>query len=198
MTDTKLARETKGNTVLQICLYSDMLSEMQKADPVSAYVVTPGTNYVPEEYRIPDYAAYYRHVRKSLEGAVASPSPAGAYPEPIEHCDTCRWRRHCDVRRRADDHMSLVAGISKSQIGELERRGIETMAALAKLPLPLQWRPERGAVQSYQRIREQARIQVEGRLKGAVVHEALPPVPGFGLSRLPEPSAGDIFFRLRG
>src|SRR6201987_4852094 len=47
--DTKLARETKGNTVLQICLYSDLLSEMQKADPVSAYVVTPGTNYAAEE-----------------------------------------------------------------------------------------------------------------------------------------------------
>jgi predicted RecB family nuclease len=161
-------------------------------------VSTPGTNYVPEEYRIADYAAYYRHVRKSLEGAVASQTPSGSYPEPIEHCDTCRWRRHCDGRRRDDDHMSLVAGISKSQIGELERRGIETMAALAELPLPLQWRPERGAVQSYGRIREQARIQVDGRLKGSVLYEALPPVPGFGLSRLPEPSAGDIFFDFEG
>lgn len=198
VTDTKLARETKGNTVLQICHYSDMLSEMQKADPVSAYVVTPGTNYAPEEYRIADYAAYYRHIRKSLEGAVALQSPSGAYPEPIEHCDTCRWRRHCDERRRADDHMSLVAGISKSQIGELERRGIDTMAALAGLPLPLQWRPERGAVQSYEKIREQARIQVEGRLKGSALYEVLTPVAGFGLSRLPEPSAGDIFFDFEG
>ena len=198
VTDTKLARETKGNTVLQICLYSDMLSEMQETDPASAYVVTPGTNYVPEEYRIADYAAYYRHVRKSLERAVVSQTPSGAYPEPIEHCDTCRWRRHCDERRRADDHMSLVAGISKSQIGELERRGIETMTALAQLPVPLQWRPARGAVQSYERIREQARIQFAGRLNGSVLYEPLTPVAGFGLSRLPEPSAGDIFFDFEG
>jgi predicted RecB family nuclease len=198
VTDAKLARETKGNTVLQICLYSDMLSETQGTDPVSAHVVTPGTNYVPEEYRIADYAAYYRHVRKSLERAVVSLTPSGAYPEPIEHCETCRWRRHCGERRRADDHMSLVAGISKSQIGELERRGIETMTALAELPLPLRWRPDRGAVQSYERVREQAKIQVEGRLKGSVLYEALPPGPGFGLSRLPEPSAGDIFFDFEG
>jgi uncharacterized protein len=198
VTDTKLARETKGNTVLQICLYSDMLSEMQETDPVSAHVVTPGTNYVPEEYRIADYAAYYRHVRKSLEYAVVSQTAGGAYPEPIEHCETCRWRRHCDKKRRADDHMSLVAGISKSQIGELERHGIETMAALAELPLPLQWRPERGAARSYERIREQARIQVEGRTKATVLYEALAPIPGFGLSRLPEPSAGDIFFDFEG
>ena len=47
--------------------------------------------------------------------------PGGrAYPGPIEHCEVCRWREHCDEKRRADDHMSLVAGISKSQIGELE------------------------------------------------------------------------------
>ncbi len=63
--DTKLARETKGNTVLQICLYSDLLSEAQKLAPEFAYVVVPGTRYEPQQFRIADYAAYYRRVRKS-------------------------------------------------------------------------------------------------------------------------------------
>lgn len=36
--DTKLARETKGNTVLQISLYSDLLSETQELEPQSAFV----------------------------------------------------------------------------------------------------------------------------------------------------------------
>ena len=31
--DTKLARETKGNTVLQLCLYSDLLADVQKFVP---------------------------------------------------------------------------------------------------------------------------------------------------------------------
>jgi predicted RecB family nuclease len=196
--DTKLARETKGNTVLQISLYSDLLSETQGTEPVSAFVVTPGTNYVPETYRIADYAAYYRHVRSSLERSVSGPIAGDAYPEPIEHCEICRWRRHCDERRRADDHMSLVAGISKSQIGELERHGIASTAALAVLPLPLQWRPNRGAAKSFEKIREQARIQVEGRTSGSIVYETLTPIAGFGLSRLPEPSPGDIFFDFEG
>jgi hypothetical protein len=74
--DTKLARETKGNTVLQISLYSDLLSEAQGAMPVSAHVVVPGTNFTPETYRVADYAAYYRHVRKSLERAVEYEGPA--------------------------------------------------------------------------------------------------------------------------
>jgi predicted RecB family nuclease len=197
VTDTKLARETKGNTVLQISLYSELLSVVQGVEPSSAHVVTPGTNFEPESYRIADYAAYYRHVKASLEQAVTD-APGDAYPEPIEHCEICRWRRRCDDRRRRDDHLSLVAGISKSQIGELNRRGVASTAALAAMPIPLQWRPDRGAARSYEKIREQARIQVEGRESDAMVYETLPPIAGFGLSRLPEPSPGDIFFDFEG
>jgi uncharacterized protein len=163
--DTKLARETKGNTVLQISLYSDLLSETQGAEPVSAFVVTPGTNYTPEAYRTADYAAYYRHVRGSLERSVSVTVAGHPYPD---------------------------------QIGELIRRAVATTAALAMMPLPLQWWPDRGTARSYEKIREQARIQVEGRKKGAVVYETLPPIAGFGLSRLPEPSLGDIFFDFEG
>jgi predicted RecB family nuclease len=141
---------------------------------------------------------YYRHVRNSLERALAAPVAVSTYPEPIAHCDICRWRQRCDDKRRADDHMSLVAGITKSQIGELERRGVATMAALAALPVPLRWKPDRGAARTYEKIREQARIQVEGRSAGTVLYEALPPEAGFGLSRLLEPALGDIFFDFEG
>ena len=75
---------------------------------------------------------------------------------------------------------------------------IASTAALAALPLPLQWRPDRGAAKSFEKIREQARIQVEGRTSGTVLYETLPPIAGFGLSRLPEPSPGDIFFDFEG
>ncbi|WP_271611493.1 TM0106 family RecB-like putative nuclease [Bradyrhizobium sp. CCBAU 21360] len=200
VTDTKLARETKGNTVLQISLYSDLLREMQGREPEAAFVVTPGTNYSPEHYRVSDYAAYYRHVRASLESAISGIGSvtATAYPEPIEHCEICRWRQYCDEKRRADDHLSLVAGISKSQINELERHDVSTTASLAALPLPLQWRPDRGSARSFEKIREQARIQVAGRNAGKVLYETLPLVVEFGLSRLPTPSPGDIFFDFEG
>jgi predicted RecB family nuclease len=67
------------------------------------------------------------------------------------------------------------------------------------MPLPLAWKPTRGAARSYERIREQARIQVEGRAAGRLVYELLLPVnPGFGLALLPEPSPGDVFFDLEG
>jgi predicted RecB family nuclease len=196
--DTKLARETKGSTVLQICLYSELVAAAQKSVPEFAYVVTPGSDFQPEAFRITDYAAYYRRVKGSLEGAVTSEANIQSYPDPNPHCDVCRWRLHCEGKRRGDDHLCLVAGISKSQIGELKRHGITTTANLAAVPLPLSWKPDRGAVQSYEKIREQARIQMEGHAQGRVIHEALPIVPGFGLAYLPQPSPGDVFFDFEG
>lgn len=196
--DTKLARETKGNTVLQLCLYSSMLEAVQERSPEFAYVVTPETDFAEQPYRIADYAAYYRRVRQSLESAVAAGKLDATYPDPNLHCEICRWRLHCDNKRRADDHLSLVAGISKSQIGELVARDVKTTSALASVLMPLPWKPERGAVESYERVREQARIQVQGRQAGQLVHEVLPVSPGFGLSRLPSPSSGDIFLDFEG
>lgn len=63
---------------------------------------------------------------------------------------------------------------------------------------PLDWKPDRGTADSYSRIREQARIQVDARETGENNFEVLPVEDGFGLTRLPVPSDGDIFFDLEG
>lgn len=190
--DTKLARETKGSTVLQLSLYADLIAGVQGRPPEFMHVVAPYTDFEPETYRVADFAAYYRVVRRSLESAVAK-AEGETYPDPNPYCEICRWRDSCDQRRRADDHLSLVAGISKNQMVELASRAVQTTAQLAAMPVPLAWKPERGAAQSYVRIREQARVQVEARESGESVFEVLEPQTGFGLSRLPEPSPGDVF-----
>src|SRR5581483_1215002 len=121
------------------------------------------------------------------------------YPEPVEHCNVCRWFRECDARRRGDDHLSLVAGIRRLQRRQLAEWNTETMAKLAALPIPLRERPERGSREGIERAREQARVQVEGRTRSALVHEPILPVTsGTGFCRLPVPSAGDVFFDLEG
>lgn len=154
--------------------------------------------FQPQQYRMDDYGAYYRRVQKSLETLVGTHDREEIYTDPNEHCDVCRWQQKCDERRRADDHLSLVAGITKIQVNELKQRGITTVAGLATMALPLPWKPERGSLPSYERIREQARIQIEGREKGQMLHELLPVENGYGLAILPEPSTGDIFFDLEG
>ena len=122
------------------------------------YVVPPWSDFRPQQYRFADYAAYFRKVKHGLRRAVSTEAAEGTYPEPVAHCDICRWQVICDKRRRDDDHLCLVAGITKIQINELRERGVNTVQGLASLPLPLGWRPERGSLESYTRIREQARL----------------------------------------
>ena len=196
--DTKLARETKAGTVLQLCLYSDLLTAAQGTVPEYMYVVAPWSDFEPQQYRFTDYAAYFRKVQRALRQSLEDQETEETYPDPKEHCNICRWREKCGKRRRDDDHLCLVAGISKLQINELKQRGIATVQDLAALPLPLAWKPDRGAVNSYGRVREQARIQVEARQGGKGKFELLPVEDGFGLTCLPEPSTGDIFFDLEG
>ena len=119
--------------------------------------------------RVADFAAYYRRVRASLEQAVKLDQSIDVYPDPKPFCDVCRWQGRCDAKRRADDHLSLVAGISKIQIAELAEHAVTTCAALAAMPIPLTFKPGRGSASALERVREQARIQVEGRAAGVVL-----------------------------
>ena len=198
--DTKLARETKGRTMLQLCLYSDLLREIQGVLPEYMYVVPPGQGYKPEEFRVDDYMAYYRLVRGRLLATVQDGTWQGGetYPDPCEQCSICRWWKVCDDKRHADDHLCLVAGISKMQIGELQEREVETLASLATTSMPLDPAPDRGAPETYERVHHQARVQLEGRTQGKPIHELLPLEEGFGLYRLPTPTSQDIFFDFEG
>lgn len=196
--DTKLARETKSGTVLQLCLYSELLRDTQQAQPEFAHVVVPWTDHVPQSYRVANYAAYFRKAKAAIERVTTGAADGETYPEPIEHCDICRWYDSCDKRRRDDDHLSFVAGISRNQITELRENGVNTLAALAALPTPIGWKPQRGAVQSYEKVKKQALIQAQARQSGELRHELLPVTSGFGLCALPEPNEGDIFFDLEG
>src|SRR6267378_3843058 len=197
--DTKLARETKATTILQLSLYSDLLKQIQGTLPEFLWVVSPGEGYAGEKYRVSEYAAYYRHVRKRLLKAVSEKASRETYPEPVEHCNVCRWFKECDARRRADDHLSLVAGIRRQQRGQLEEWNAETMAKLAALPIPLRERPKHGSKAGYEKVQEQARVQVQGRTEKRPVHEPILPVAeGMGFCRLPEPSVGDVFVDLEG
>ena len=185
--DTKLAKETKGTTILQIALYSELVGRLQGSEPEFMWVIPPGNDFAGEAYRFAEYAAYYRYVKQKFLDAVAKTQEVETYPEPVEHCQVCRWFKECDKQRRADDHLSLVAGIMRQQRSQLEDWDVETMAKLAKMPIPLKERPERGSRDGYARVREQGRVQVAGRTQGELLHEAiLPVVEGTGLALLPE------------
>ena len=115
----------------------------------------------------------------------------------LSHCDYCAWWAQCEQRRRDDDHLCFVAGISKTQIKALRALDVERLAALAALePVP---NPPQGSREALIRVREQARVQQFARQSRAPYFELKEPLNSeHGLALLPEPTPADIFLDLEG
>ncbi len=191
--DTKLALTAKVHGLVQLCFYSELLARLQGVRPERMSLVLGDMRE--ETFVTARFEAYFRRVRLGLEQAIAAPLPT--YPEPVDHCNVCDWFGECIARRRADDHMSLVAGISGGQRRALDLVGIRTMSDLAVLAP--ESRVEGIGRAALARVREQARVQVRGRSEGRIVYELIADAPDDGgLTRLPEPSPGDLFVDLEG
>jgi predicted RecB family nuclease len=191
--ETKLARSTKARAIIQLSFYSDLLSRIQGVMPDHMHVVL-GNGADPETFSVHRYLAYFRKVQREFENA--NKVQAETYPEPVDHCRVCGWFSVCDDRWRADDHLSLVAGISTNQRKRLVACGIKTVHELAGLEAG----PIEGiGAQALTSIREQARLQVQGGDEGRYIYELfVPPEMNRGLCALPPPSPGDVFLDFEG
>jgi len=199
--DAKLARSAKGGAVLQLCVYTDLLAQLQGTEPEHMYLAL-GTGEEPERFRYHDFSAYFRSVRtRFLEHlqAAAEGAPLPHAADPVEHCRLCDWQTRCNGERREADHLALVADISRHERRSLGERGITTLAELGRLELPLDPKLEGVSEPTLERRHHQARIQLEGREAGDHRYELFPDVTqDEGLAALPEPSPGDLFFDIEG
>ncbi len=205
--DAKLARSAKARAVLQLTYYSQLLGSVQGRPPRYMHLALGGADDL-LSFEVASFGAYERQVDRMLseflqasEGAIPS---LDTYPDPNEHCIICRWSLDCIKRRRQDDDISFVAGISSRQRAALKGEGIDTLeafAALEQLPeLP------RVGPNALARSHAQAKLQAEGRRLGKPIWELVPPerdeeaalVPNRGLLALPEPAEGDLFFDIEG
>lgn len=193
--DTKLARHVRPSAVLQLCAYAEQLGRLQGRSPEFVHVVLGGQQRV--SLRLAEFAAYFRAAKVRFEQAVAS--EAVTYPHPVEHCAVCVWRTRCDQQRSADDHLSLVPGLSSEQARKLtERSGVATVAELAVFSGDS---VTGMAKTTLEKLRRQARLLVTARTASpdAPPYELLQTAePGIGLGALPEPDPGDLFFDIEG
>ena len=203
--DTKLARQAKASAVLQLCVYSDLLAGYQGMKPDYMHLALGGVMQEKVSFRFADYGAYYRMVAGEMESLLDQPDvyPLATEPVPVEHCDVCRWSQQCREQWRAQDDLSLVAGLTSRQRSALIESGITTRTGLGEA---LPERVDGIGRDALQRVQAQASIQVKGEQAGAVLSERIPPsrdrednlVGNQGLLMLPEPSPGDLFFDIEG
>jgi predicted RecB family nuclease len=195
--DTKLARAVKAGAMLQLCVYAGLLEAAQGVAPEWLTVITGDRKE--HRHRAAEFTAYFRYVRERFEARIArdEADPAGAvtYPDPVEHCRVCAWTPSCIQRRRDDDHLSLVAGMRRVDTERLTAGGLPTVAVLGAAAPAVAVREM--PVSTYERLRNQARLQVHERTNGERVFELIEPGADpdtRGLGILPEPTPWDVFF----
>lgn len=193
--ETKLARSTKVGALIQLCFYSDLLSQIQKFQPEFMHIVL-GTGTDSLSYPVQQFIAYFRRVKRDFDAAFNAPS--NTYPEPAPFCDVCSWDPICDKRRHDDDHLSLVANITRTQRKALKACNVTTVATLAGADVATLAAQDGIRRPTLARLHDQARLLVEGRNEGQLIHEMLPIEPSTGLCALPPPSPWDIFLDLEG
>jgi predicted RecB family nuclease len=196
--DAKLSREAKARAVLQLCAYADQLTQLQGVFPRQFHIAGGGPEPSPLSLLTADYTAYFRSVRQRMQAFVSNAGAAAEpYPEPAEHCSVCRYWKRCEDRRRGDDHLSLVAGISRRQRDRLGLAGVTRLEELGVLDR--ERRIDGIPSESLQRVREQAALQLKGRRERRAIYELLyNDAPGIGLEALPKPTPGDLFLDLEG
>ena len=194
--DAKLAVDPRPYFIFQLLFYAEQVAALQGRLPDRMHLLL-GTREQ-RSFRPRDFAAYGARVRARFLDALAA-YEAGAeppYPYPVEHCHYCRWWRRCADRRRTDDHLSLVAFLTRGQAKRLEAAGVSTVAELAALPDGTHVPRVAGATLTT--LRGQAGLQVASRGAPRPALELLAPSPERGFARLPAPSPGDVFFDIEG
>ena len=173
--DAKLARSAKGRAVAQTAFYSQLLADAQGIRPRWMHLALGTGEFAP--FKVDDYAAYERQTRRLLGEFIAADTgenpPSLPYPEPVEHCVICRWSQFCATRRRDDDDLSLIAGITAGQRKALKAMGITTRRGFASLTEP----PEvsRASREALRGAQLQARLQVASEDAGHIRYELLDP-----------------------
>jgi uncharacterized protein len=193
--DTKLARSAKPYFLVQLSAYAEMLETLQGVRPEHlGFLLGDGAR---EEFPTQDFIFYYRRLKQSFI-AFQDAWQRDARPDPATTRNWGHWSGYAEALLAKSDSLYQVASISLSQARKLSAAGIATMTDLAGTTLPRVAHLEQDV---FERLRDQARLQLESR--GAVtpawrLREPESAEARHGLARLPAPSPLDIFFDLEG
>src|SRR5262249_54432829 len=119
---------------LQVLLYADLIAAIQGTAPGHVHLALGGPDAPSLAFRVKDYVAYFRSIRKRfLEWVAKAPEELPKAADPVTHCDICDWDPICSRERRDVDHLSFVAGIARQQQRILVGAGVPTLEALGSL-----------------------------------------------------------------
>lgn len=204
--DVKTSGRSRGDQILQVVFYSQLLAEVQgRAPEFGALVLKDGSE---ERFKVADYDGAAREVVEALRGLREDMDRARPFLQ--WGCSSCYHDHRCLPELEARDDLSLVMGMSRGAQAILERLGCRTVADLAVFhPDGAQKRGNLDAA-LVRRLRKAAQTRLLGRpvlevrprgpslARSAIVHLLADPfadrVLAFGVLH---PAAADGDFRWR-
>lgn len=191
--DAKLSRKAKGEHVLQLGIYAELL------EAVFGIPVRDGTIHVargnPEVFNLRRTRYILKRLMRDLERFAANEARISK-PVPCAACAQCDYKARCEEEWRKADSPFFVAGLSAAQVVKLGAAGVHTLSQLAALP-PATAVDGMGA-ETVAKLSAQARLQLTARTTGKHSFELLPLSRGRGFAMLPAPDDGDLFFDMEG
>ena len=195
--DAKLASTAKPNYLLQIALYADALLALGRKSVGEPGIILGSRTL--ETFEESEIVPAMQLARKELDQAIKSFSEKKSlsdltlYCDSKDSCNVCEYPALCEQARFDVDHLVQVAGINRSQIEKLGGNGITTMAQLASASDAA--RPSDITVSSFEKIRQQAKLQTDFRKTNQVSFIVLPDPE---IAVLPPASDNDVFFDMEG
>ena len=195
--DAKLSSTAKPNHLLQIALYADALGALGMKSASEPGLILGSR--VLETFEESEIVPAMRLAREELGIAIKSFDEKTSLADLTLYCDTkdsckvCEYPALCEQARFDVDHLVQVAGINRSQIEKLSENEILTMAGLAKAKDSD--RPEDILVHTFEKIRQQAKLQTNFRKTDDHSYIILPDPE---IAVLPPASENDIFFDMEG
>jgi uncharacterized protein len=191
--DTKSARVAKRGAVLQVAAYAEALSRLGRPSPRSVHLWLAGEDdwSASAEPLIALARRLRIRVTERLPDLGAVPIPDWAAPR--EACARCKFAEFCDSGRHRDRDVSMIQGIRSITRTHLVEAGLTTIDAVAASQ-PAD-RPTLISIDTFENLRAQSALQVEGERQGKILHEVTEPRVLIGL---PARSPGDIWFDMEG
>lgn len=191
--DAKLARRAKGEYVLQLGIYAELLQEMYGA-PIGGGTIHVAAGDA-EQIDLRRTRYILKRLMDDFERFVADDNRK-TKAIPCAACAQCDYKARCEDEWRQADSPVFVAGLSGAQVIKMAAAGVQTLSQLAKLQAGT--KIDGMGVETVAKLSAQARLQLTARESGEPAYELLPHAPGRGFAMLPAPDNGDLYFDMEG
>ena len=130
--DTKLSKNPKITHVMQIMIYSLMISEITGNLPNEANIVSPnitsGSGFEIFNFNTTEFINYVEKRMISLENFINKNTQPK--PEPCSFCDYCCYRSHCKKIWKTEKSIFEISGVTRNQVLKLSNAGINNLEEL--------------------------------------------------------------------